>query len=199
MTHLRCSVKPDPSNIGKIAASIREAAKKASRATANEMRMRLRTQETTRDQFEVDQERVGFNVKLSKAIAEGASPWDVKPGLLAKAWKYSKKGIPYRDVPIHEGHNPLRTLVRFRRVSGNSPSGSWIHPGFPGIPEKKFEPNYDFRFPGSPDTSPIQFPPDYDLKFPGVPDGPGTLPHRQQGVVKRVLGMLPDFFKRFWK
>ncbi len=102
-------------------------------------------------------DRLGFNVRLMRAITQGAAPWDVKQGLLAKAKKHGKDGSPYVDVPINmsklgnvaeqssllaawqtrgfrtPGQNKRGTgTIMFRRVSLRSPWWSWIHPGFGG-------------------------------------------------------------------
>lgn len=59
----------------------------------------------------------GVEVKISgwfpNAMETGAGRFDMKPGLLA--------GRPWRDIPLENG--PIR------RVSVNSPSSSWWHPG----------------------------------------------------------------------
>lgn len=193
----------------KLLSRVREAARKAASAAARDVRSRLGFKAAPNDRFYGEQDAIGFNIDLTKAIGHGAGQrraddaaarevlgtqkrqgWDLKPGILARTLKSSKKGIPYADVPIHEGHHPNRPLVRWRRVSGNSASGSWWHPGFPGIPD--FPPGVEF-----------------ELKFPGVPDPPvpikpsptppNALEVRKRGVVRRVLDALPDFFRKEWR
>lgn len=67
----------------------------------------------------------GVQIQLRGAlplmIERGAQPFDMKPGLLRKA-KVSKTGERYQDVPIGK-------TGMIRRVSTDSPVGSWIHPG----------------------------------------------------------------------
>lgn len=141
------------SNLGEVAGRIREAAKRAVRRSVVQAKQQVGAIPSAEERFSADQNRVGFNVQLTKAITSGKStqPWDLKPGILARAKKFTKSGVPYADVPIHEGHHPNRTLVRWRRVSGNSPSGAWWHPGFPKMPEYKPGP---FDFPGVPEDQP---------------------------------------------
>jgi len=66
--------------------------------------------------------RPGAYVKdfVAKLLETGWDSFDMKPGLL--------KGAESRIIPI-KGSNGS---VEFRRVSKNSPSSSWIHPGFKG-------------------------------------------------------------------
>lgn len=106
---------------------------------------------------------------IDPVTVAGAGPWDIKPGLLARA-KFAKDGTPYVNVPVHLnrlknvgeqvsnillGHdfNGSKAGLRFtaagpilfRRVSLRSPSHSWIHPGFGGdvrSEQRRFGTNY---------------------------------------------------------
>jgi hypothetical protein len=43
---------------------------------------------------------VALGTKVSQAMETGASAWDIKKAMLAKAKKFSKQGSPYIDVPF---------------------------------------------------------------------------------------------------
>lgn len=177
-------------NVGNFIGRVRRVARKAANATARDVRASLGKKASPQDeQFYSDQSRVGFNVQLQEAIVSGKSnkPWDLKPGILARAHKFTKSGTAYADVPIHIGSHPNRTLVRWRRVSYRSLSASWIHPGFPGISDSLVGRGADVipNLPG--------------LPIKPSPTPPNALEARKRSIAKRILDGIGGLFKKEWR
>lgn len=194
---------------------IRSAAKRfvdAARTKARETAAAEHVQIAIRDKTSND--RYGFSVEtLDKIIVQGAAPWDIKPGILARARKYARDGTPYVDVPVHLnrqknapeqssvlaawGDRGLRFLaagragaasgpVLFRRISLRTPSWAWIHPGFGGEARSNprfFGTSYGPHVPGGAERS------DRDLGFsdgPPVEDNQKRLAAKLKEAVRRL-------------
>lgn len=92
--------------------------------------------------LQVSVNRGGIVVRMARGLPEaletGFDQFDIKPGLLARARKFSKTGEPYIDVPLGASRSGMsRARSTIRRLSARSDPGSWIHPGFKGV--KAFE------------------------------------------------------------
>lgn len=153
---------------------------------------------------------LGYDARLLTAIVEGSEPWDIKPGLLARARKYTKDGTPYVDVPVHLNRlkNSAETIswmaawgekglrfpskggpILFRRVSLRSPTYSWKHPGFGGSERsapRMFGTSYGPHLPGYGEKA--QSP----LEAPGTIDVPENVDNLRQRLARRFRMFLEE-------